>query len=142
MQTMTAGGFGPRLEQARQALGLSKYRVAKDAKLNESYYGKLERGAAPPPSDDVLSDLAPVLGVDFDQLKAWADADRLGDEGLERLKRYVLDYPEDQLPEGGLDLTESEIDDIVGAVMKWPKDRRDVFVRKLAEVFVAKTKGK
>lgn len=96
---MTQARFGERLRAIREKVGLSGYRVASDAGVDGGLYAKIETGQRHP-TDDVLSKLAPVLGIPFDELKAWADADRLGQEGIERLKRFVLldgglDFPDD-----------------------------------------------
>lgn len=141
MLGMAVGRFAEKLSQARAAKDWSKYRLAKETGFSEAYIGQLESGKGSP-SPEALGRLSQALEVPLDELQAWADADRLGDEGLARLKRYVLDFPEDQLPEGGLDLTESEMDDIAQVVRRWPKARQDVFVRRLSEAFVRKTGGR
>lgn len=80
--------FAERLIALRTSRGLSCNRLSHLADVDQSTLNKIELGKRSP-TDDVLSKLAPVLAVPYDQLKAWADADRLGDEGLERLARHI-----------------------------------------------------
>lgn len=91
---MNQAKFGERLRAIREKLGLSGYRVAADAGVDGGLYAKIETGKRHP-TDEVLSKLSPVLGVPLDELKAWANADKLGKDGLEGLKRYVL-MPEEE----------------------------------------------
>jgi transcriptional regulator with XRE-family HTH domain len=69
---------------------MTAYRVSLDSGIDRALYSKIESGKRPA-TDDVLQKLAPVLDEDFDKLKAWADLDRLGAEGIERIKTHAAD---------------------------------------------------
>ena len=78
-----------RLEQALEVAGMTKYRLAKLTGISQVQIGRLasgERDATP----DAVQAIAPHLGLSVEEMQAWADADRLGDQGIERLERYVL----------------------------------------------------
>lgn len=87
--------------------GLSQYKVAIEAGVDRAFLNQILAGKKPI-SADVIDKVAPVLGLDAEELKAWADADRLGEEGIERLKKFVL-------VDGGLDVP----DDIEDPLDDW-----------------------
>lgn len=84
MLAMSDGTFAQRLAARRQALGWSKYRLAKESGLTEAYVGQLERGKSIP-SGDALGKLAPAIGVTVEEMMVWADRDRLGSERVENV---------------------------------------------------------
>ena len=78
-----------KLRKRREELGLSMAELAKEAGLSAGYINNVEKGERKP-TDDALVKLAPALGFKAEELLAWADAERLGDERLTALKEYVL----------------------------------------------------
>lgn len=82
--------FGEKLVQAREAAGLSGYRLVQLSGIAQGNLQAIERGRRPP-SDANLEALAEVaeLGVTLEQLLTWRDLDRLGPEGLERIRKYA-----------------------------------------------------
>lgn len=70
--------------QAREARGLTKYRLAKESGVSESLVGKIEAGKTVP-EEETLKKLEPVLGLPVSEMKAWAELDRLGGEKLETM---------------------------------------------------------
>lgn len=81
--------FVASLRQLLEKKAWTVYRLAKESGVSEGHLRNILSGKREP-TDEVLAKLAPALEASFDQLKAWADADRLGDEGLARLRKYVL----------------------------------------------------
>ena len=80
--------FAERLGQLMTEKGLTAYRVSKETEVSEGHLSNMLKGRRPP-TDEVLSKLAPVLGVPFDELKAWANADKLGAEELAAIRQYI-----------------------------------------------------
>lgn len=82
--------FGQRLREHREARGILSAAAAKAVKLQPSNYSAIENGRRDP-QDDFLQELAsvPELGLTYDELRTWADLDRLGEAGLKRLKTYA-----------------------------------------------------
>lgn len=76
------------IQDAIDRLGLTQYRVAAEAGIDRAFFHRVLT-AERPLSYELIDKLAPVLKLDPDKLKAQVDADRLGEEGLERLKRYI-----------------------------------------------------
>jgi len=60
--------FGARLRELRRQLGLTQRALAEKIDVDFSYLSKIESGAAPPPSEKVISGLAEVLNADKDEL--------------------------------------------------------------------------
>lgn len=84
--------FGQRLRERREARGLLSAAVAKAVSLQPTNYSAIENGRRDP-QDDFLQDLARVaeLGLSYDEVRTWADLDKLGEAGLKRLKTYASD---------------------------------------------------
>lgn len=85
---MAATLFSKQLTLLLARLGMTKYRLARLSGLSPSYVGFLASGDRSP-SVEALKKLAPVLQVDLDELKAWVEASRLGETGLEGLRRHL-----------------------------------------------------
>ena len=113
--------FGDKLKQFRESLGISGYRLAKDAGLAYSNLHHIESGKRPP-TDEVLSKIAPILGISFDELKAWANVDKLGAEELSAIRKYAPEALGLQVLDGGLDVP----DDIEDEPDDW---EREVLIR-------------
>lgn len=60
--------FGPRLRELRRQAGLSQRELAEKIGVNFSYLSKIESGAMPPPSEEVILKLAEALKTDKDEL--------------------------------------------------------------------------
>lgn len=86
---MPGSTFSEKLKALREARGLSGYRISAEAGIDRALYARLETGQRLP-TDDVISKIAPVLDVSFDELKAWADYDRLGPAGVANLLIYAF----------------------------------------------------
>lgn len=71
--------FGQRLQRLIDERGSTKYRLGKESGVQQDLIGKIVRGDRSA-TDEVLAKLAPALGVPYDQLKAWARADGMGEE--------------------------------------------------------------
>lgn len=84
--------FGERLQTAIEKAGMTKYRLAKETGISQVQIGRLVSGERDATSEAVEK-IAPVLGISTDEMQAWADADRLGDVGLERIRHYILQEP-------------------------------------------------
>lgn len=91
--------FPERLRQALEAQGLTKNRLAKLVGLSATHVGHLVSGGRAP-TDDIIARISPHVGVSVAELKALAEGDRLGPEGLEALRQYLL--PQSQGESGGL----------------------------------------
>lgn len=91
--------FPERLAQALAKQGLTKNRLAKLVGLSATHVGHLVSGGRAP-TDEVIERIAPHLGVGVPELKALAEVDRLGPEGLEALRQHWL--PQSQGEAGGL----------------------------------------
>ncbi|MNS10607.1 Helix-turn-helix domain protein [compost metagenome] len=87
--------FGQRLQEHRKARGLKSGVVAEALGLHKSNYSAYEAGRRVP-SDDFLMALAAYepLGLTYDLLKTWADLDKLGLSGIQRLKTHARDLIE------------------------------------------------
>lgn len=98
MFDMNKQRFGERITELREALGLSKYRLAQLSDVSESLVGKIESGKTVP-EEDTIKKLAPHLGdgVNLDELLAWADAERIGEKRLQNVDKYVLSPRRPQL---------------------------------------------
>lgn len=85
-----ASEFGERLTKAREAAGLSGYKLVQVTGIAQGNLQAIERGRRSP-SDANLEALAavPELGVTLEQLQAWRDLDRIGLEGIERIRKWV-----------------------------------------------------
>lgn len=123
MLAMTELSFGARLSAAREAKGITKYRLAKETGLSQAYVGQLEAGSYKP-SDEVISKIAHVLGVSVEQLTAWADEDRLGPDRvfaleMERLARTPFEYPKD------LEALKAAVKIIMQMIKDLPEDASD-----------------
>lgn len=78
-----------KLRSLLDSSGMTAYRLAKNSGVPSSNLSDFLNGKKMP-TDDVLSKLAPVLGVEFDELRAYADFERIGGEaGLARIQRYL-----------------------------------------------------
>lgn len=93
MNTMTEPSFGSRLTAAREAKGITKYRLAKLIGMSQAYVGQLETGAYKP-SNETVAKLAPVLGVPLAEMQAWADADRLGEDRVKAVQAHAAPAPQ------------------------------------------------
>jgi transcriptional regulator with XRE-family HTH domain len=95
------GVFGDKLRLHREAKGVSGYLICQVTSIPSSLFVAIEKGRRAP-SDANLEALAamPELGVTLEQLQAWRDLDRIGVEGLERIKRWVPEAIEGAAPAG------------------------------------------
>src|SRR5258708_5653877 len=66
--SMDEKGLGKRLQQARQAAGLTQQSLCQKAGLSYSTLAKIERGAIKAPSVFTIGQLAAVLGTSLDAL--------------------------------------------------------------------------
>ena len=82
--------FSEKIIQLRMAKSWSCKHLAEVAGVDQSLLNKIEQRKRPP-TDRVIQRLSVALGVTFDELKAYAEADQLGPSGLSRLKRFVFD---------------------------------------------------
>lgn len=89
IKSMTIQAFGEYLQSLIDARGLTKYRLAQLSGVNETLLGKIVRGDRNA-TDDILNKIGPHLGVSYDELRARVDFDHLGLEGVDRLRKYVL----------------------------------------------------
>lgn len=82
--------FGQRIREHREARGLKSADVAKGIGLQPTNYSAIENGRRDP-QEEHLQGLAAMaaLGLTYDEVKTWADLDRLGEAGLKRLKTYA-----------------------------------------------------
>lgn len=82
--------FGSKLREHRDSRGLSGNRLAMLSGLGQALENALELGRRPP-SQANLEALAAVaeLGAPLEMLQAWADLDKIGQEGIERIKKYA-----------------------------------------------------
>ena len=65
---MGAKQFGARLRGLRKQVGMTQRELADKISVDFSYLSKIENGAVPPPTEDVISRLAEVLKADKDEL--------------------------------------------------------------------------
>lgn len=89
MLTMQTPHISDVLRNLRERHRITKYRLAQLTGLTQSYLGQLEKGRYIP-SDETLRKLSEALNYDFEMLKAVADAERLGEKGVERIAKSVL----------------------------------------------------
>lgn len=85
-------GFGLYLKQLRVNLKRSQESVARDVGVSLTYYNKLERGTADPPSAETLERLVSVLGADRDTL--YHLAGKIPAEVLETVRSHPKRWPE------------------------------------------------
>lgn len=108
--------FGEKLVQAREAAGLSGYRLVQLSGIAQGNLQAIERGRRPP-SDANLEALAEVaeLGVTLEQLLTWRDLDRLGPEGIERIRKYAPEVlmPPEAAPSTGRPAPSKKGDDVI-----------------------------
>jgi len=64
--------FGVRLRELRKQAGLTQRELADRVNVDFSYISKIESGAAPPPSEKVILQLAEALTADKDELSILA----------------------------------------------------------------------
>lgn len=132
MNTMTEPSFGSRLTAAREAKGITKYRLAKLIGMSQAYVGQLEAGAYKP-SDETVARLAPVLDVPMDEMQAWADADRLGEDRVKAVQAHAAQN--DEMPQTPEEV-EARLDYLVEQALKLPEEKR----AKLAAYFFARAR--
>src|SRR6185312_3887866 len=65
---MDEKGLGKRLQEARQAAGLTQQQLCHQANLSFSTLAKIERGAIKSPSIFTIQSIAAALGVGLDEL--------------------------------------------------------------------------
>ncbi|MBI2850852.1 MAG: helix-turn-helix domain-containing protein [Chloroflexi bacterium] len=65
---MQTSEFGSKLKKLREQSGLSQRELAQKIGVDFSYLSKIENGAVPPPSQEVILKLAKVLKADGDEL--------------------------------------------------------------------------
>lgn len=65
---MSENSFGAKLRELRKNARLSQRELAERVGVNFSYLSKIESGAMPPPSEQVIEKLADALGADKDEL--------------------------------------------------------------------------
>lgn len=108
--------FGRSLRAQREKVGLSGNRLAQLSGISQSNLNAIELGKRPP-SVANLEALAEVqdLGVSLELLEAWVAADKAGDDGLSKIKKFGL-------LDGGLDVP----DDIEDEPDDW---EREVLIR-------------
>lgn len=87
---MAVGLFGELLKASRESKGLSGYRVSAEAGIDRGLYAKIETGQRQP-TDDVLTKLAPVLEIPLDELRAWAEADRIQEQRVAKMAARTLE---------------------------------------------------
>lgn len=92
---VSMGVFGERLGAAREAVGLSQNKLAALAGVEQAIVNKVERGHLAP-SSNVISKLAPVLGLPVAVLRAWALEDQLGEEEARNVARALLGTREEE----------------------------------------------
>src|ERR1700755_265015 len=71
---MDEQGLGKRLQEARQAAGLTQQQLCHQANLSFSTLTKIERGAIKAPSIFTIQAIAGALGVGLDELGGQAPA--------------------------------------------------------------------
>lgn len=83
--------FGFLLRKKREAAGLSAYAVVKGANIDQSNYRQIEAGERSA-SLTVIQELAKLeaLGASLEELLLWQDLERLGKDGIERLRRNTI----------------------------------------------------
>lgn len=92
--------FGQRLKRLRESRGYSKYRLAKESGINESYIYQLEDDKVTNPRQDTLIALARPLGISISELAgntSPSDAWQLVETSL---KAYIPVYAEVSAGEG------------------------------------------
>lgn len=96
--------FSRNLTEARNATGMSRYRLAVLAGMSQQAMFAVETGTRPP-SEANLKALAAVaeLGIPYERLRAWADLDRLGQEGMANMIKAGLFKPGDDLADAVLE---------------------------------------
>lgn len=80
--------FGQRLKAEREARGQSFAEFAESLGISRGFLSNLEKGVRKP-SSDLVSRLAPILGLPLDVLQALVDEDRLGEERAAALAGHI-----------------------------------------------------
>jgi len=85
------------LHAERESRGWRKSDLARHAGLSQGYVGNLESGEREP-TNDALKALAGAFNLDPDWLIAQVDTERIGEEGIMRLRKHATEFllPEDQ----------------------------------------------
>jgi transcriptional regulator with XRE-family HTH domain len=83
------GYFGEWLRKAREAKGVSAYRLAQQSGLTRGYISNLETGAQKVPSDDVLHRIAETLGVEYKDVRMATFDDLYDGEDQEILAMWL-----------------------------------------------------
>lgn len=118
--------FGQRLRTFREAKGISGKRLAELSAIGQGNLFGLEAGKRPP-SDANLEALAGVtdLGISLEQLQAWRDLDRIGLEGVERLRKWEPEVLKGAIAsEPPRPVRKETSDAIAQVVAQLPKDMR------------------
>ena len=104
--------FGERLRARVADLGLSGYKVIQRSGISQGLYYKIENDTQDPGRDS-LEKLAPALELPVDELQAWVDADKLGEERVGALLHQMSE------------------EDVMRMVQSWPEDRQRVLADRL-----------
>lgn len=82
--------FGQHLREQRDRVGMSRYKLAQLSGLDGGNLGAFEAGTKPPSVAAVeLIAAVEALQLDRETLLLWLDLDKLGEDGLERVRRYL-----------------------------------------------------
>lgn len=65
--------FGAKVKKLREKKGVSQRQFALALDITPTYMSKIERGEFPPPSEEVIKNMAVMLEVDSDELLAYAN---------------------------------------------------------------------
>ena len=85
--------FGDWLRSRREALGISANSIALKAGYTRNFISFLELGKRLP-TDDVLERLAPLLGVQLDEITLAAFPDRFDDRQRRLLRKWLASDPD------------------------------------------------
>lgn len=65
--------FGKLIKNLREKVNMSQRKLAMELDITPTYMSKIERGEFPPPSEEVIKNMARILNYDTDELLACAD---------------------------------------------------------------------